>query len=371
MKSFCNQDKRILIVVSTPMVIEFFLEDILRAVNKKFKVTIVCNKNDYPAYFNRISSTFHVVHIPIKRNINLFFDLYAFTLLFFYLLFNRFAIIHSVTPKAGLLTMIASWVTFNKIRVHTFQGQIWPIKSGLMRFILKSTDLITSKLSSFLLFVSKSEINFLLKNNILNKAQKYSLINNGSISGINLKKFNTKRLSSKKKFTFIFLGRVHKDKGIDILLEAFCKFNKKNESQLFIVGPLETYKQEYFSKFDNVRYFKKTKNQEKFLALSDCLILPSFREAFGMVVLEANAMGIPVIGTNIYGLNESIKNGFNGLLCKVGSSASLLSKMNRIYYDKNLYSDISLNAKANVEIKFDRKDYIEFYINFYTSLINS
>jgi len=371
MKSSCNQDKKILIIVSTPMVIEFFLEDILRAVNKKFEVTIACNKNDYPDYFNKISSTFHMVHIPIKRNINLLFDLYAFAKLFIYLLFNRFDIIHSVTPKAGLLTMIASWVTFNKIRVHTFQGQIWPIKSGLMRFILKSTDLITSKLSSFLLFVSNSEINFLLKNNILSIKQKYFLINNGSISGINLKKFKTNRLSSKKKFTFIFLGRVHKDKGIDILLEAFCKFNKKNESRLFIVGPLETYEQEFFSKFENVKYIKKTKNQEKFLAMSDCLILPSYREAFGMVVLEANAMGIPVIGTNIYGLNESIKNGFNGLLCKVGSSASLLSKMNKIYYDKNIYLDISLNAKANVEKKFDRKDYIEFYINFYTSLISS
>ena len=131
------------------MVIEFFLEDILIAVNKKFEVTIVCNKNDYPNYFNKISRSFHVVHIPIKRNINLLFDLFAFTKLTFYLLFNRFDIIHSVTPKTGLLTMIASWITFNKIRVHTFQGQIWPIKSGLIRFILKSTDLITSKLSTF------------------------------------------------------------------------------------------------------------------------------------------------------------------------------------------------------------------------------
>ena len=127
---------------------------------------------------------------------------------------------------------------------------------------------------------------------------------------------------------------------------------------------METYKQEYFSNFENVKYFKKTKNQEKFLALSDCLILPSYREAFGMVVLEANAMGIPVIGTNIYGLNESIKNGFNGLLCKVGSSASLLSKMNKIYYDKKTYLNISLNAKENVEKNLIEKTILIFILTF-------
>jgi glycosyltransferase involved in cell wall biosynthesis len=375
-KNISNK-RSILFVVSTPVVIDFFMLNILKSLKKNYTITIVCNQKLDEHTFHKLKNMFFIKHIPINRNIKIFNDLYCLILLLQYLIFNRYDVIHAITPKAGLLTMIAGFFSMHKIRVYTFQGQVWFSKKGFYKYILKFCDLLISKISSHLLFVSNDEINFLLKEKIINYKQNIKLIKNGSICGIDLNRFTTRKkdpLLSKlinDRFTFIFLGRIHEDKGIELLINAFITFSSKFPSNLLIVGPDEANKKYTNYNKSNIFIFPKTQFPEKFLNLSDCLILPSLREAYGMVVLEAASFGIPSIGSNIYGLRECIHNKSTGLLFKSNSKKSLIGRMKKIYLEDSFRLELGRNAKKRVVENFNQNFYIDFYMNYYRTLINN
>ena len=218
--------------------------------------------------------------------------------------------------------MTASFLTFIPIRVHCFTGQVWATKSGLSRLLLKLIDKVVGILSTQNIVDSKSQYKFLVKENVLKK-DKSLVFGSGSVSGIDLLKFKPNKkvkvkLRNKLKippasFVFIFLGRLNSDKGIYDLIHSFKSADLKS-AYLLLIGPdEENIATKFKSNHSNIIFSGATSSPQDYLAASDILCLPSYREGFGNVVIEAAASGLPSIVSNIYGLSDAIIQNNTGL----------------------------------------------------------
>ena len=317
--------------------------------------------NGFDDMLDNISHKVHIIDIPIMRNIMLFSDLKVLFLLILIFKKNKFSMVHSVSPKAGLLCCISAWITRIPIRLHTFTGQVWLTKKGLFRWVLKLFDRLVVMLNTNILIDSFSQQNFLIEEGVLS-SELSSVIGLGSISGVDINRFipsmSQKKMIRNKfgiesnKIVLMFLGRLKREKGVIELAKAFNEVFKINKNIiLFIVGQdEESLKQELqlilHSCSDSVRFIGFTKNPEQFMSASDIFVLPSFREGFGNVIIEAACCGVPSIASNIYGLNDAVIDGETGILTSVASKSSLKDAMIKLINDKKLR--ISMGKKARV-----------------------
>ncbi|MEF1320717.1 glycosyltransferase family 4 protein [Vibrio owensii] len=355
------------LVVSTPSTINSFMVNHIKKLSDFYKITVIANeqldtiKTDLPVDF---------IHLPMKRDISPFNDLVCIAKLYGIIRSNKFDAVHTITPKAGLVGMISSFLARVDNRFHTFTGQVWATKSGGFRLLLKSIDKLIFSLSTYSLIDSPSQQQFLLDERVINSG-KSSVLGKGSISGVDIVKFThskDKRSELRKEhripndaFVFIFLGRLCKDKGIDELMEAFQKVSQTNLNvYLLLVGPNESnYDASYFEKQENERIVVAgpTRYPEHYFSVADVLVLPSYREGFGTTVLEAAASGIPTIASNIYGLSDAVVDKHTGLLHDVRNVESLTSCMFNVINDQELTSELGLNAKSRVNQYFSA-DYL-------------
>ena len=337
-----------------------FLAYQINALIELYDVSIITNLNGNRSILDNISNKVNIINLPIERNVYLFSDLRALFLLISIFHKNRFALIHSVSPKAGFLTSIAAWVTRAPNRLHTFTGQVWTTKKGISRWFLKLLDKIIVMLNTYILVDSFSQQEFLIKEGVLSKGIS-NVLGRGSISGVDINRFKPskihrnfirKQLNIKDdSLVFLFVGRLKKEKGIFELVEAFKSVSEQHENvTLLIVGPdEEDLKWELISNLEPckelVRFLNFTKTPEKYMAASDIFILPSYREGFGSVIIEAASCGLPSIGSNIYGLNDAIKAGKTGLLVPVRSSKFLKRAMLKLVNNNELLNEMGLNAR--------------------------
>ena len=157
---------------------------------QKYDVSVATNLNDLnqeKLKFFKSKYDFHLIHIPIKRKINLFYDFLSLFSLFYIIYKNKFELTLSLTPKAGLLTALTSFLNSIKIRIHIFNGQIWYNKKGIKKIILKKFDKVTYLLSNYCLCESKSQVDFLISEGFQKK--KITVIGNGSLMGVDTFKF--------------------------------------------------------------------------------------------------------------------------------------------------------------------------------------
>jgi len=321
---------------------------------------------------DNISTKVNTINLPIERNIDLFSDLKALILLISIFYQNEFSLVHSVSPKAGLLTSIAAWITQVPCRLHTFTGQVWATKKGLNRCLLKLLDKIIVLLNTSVLIDSFSQQDFLVKEGIL--AKNFSIVlGSGSISGVDISRFKPSKIDRaliRKQLNikddcliFLYVGRLKKDKGVFELVNAFNNVSKvRDKVKLVIVGKdEEELKQELLSSLkahkEIVRFVDFTKTPEKYMAASDVFVLPSYREGFGNVIIEAACSGLPSIGSNIYGLTDAIKPNETGLLVSARSSKLLEEAMLELVDNDNLRIDMGLNARRRAADLFSQ-DYI-------------
>ena len=285
---------------------------------------------------------------------------------------------HSITPKAGLLAMIASFLTRTPLRIHTFTGQVWATSSGSRRLILKYLDRLITYLATIVIVDSPSQQRFLLDEKVLTK-NKSIVFGFGSVSGVDLNRFKpNKRIFFEVRhelmipddaFVFTFLGRLTKDKGILDLAHAFSIIEDK-KAFLLIVGPDEgefvsEIKKINADKLDRIRFIGFTKAPERPLAASNVLCLPSHREGFGSVIIEAAAMRVPSIASNIYGISDAIVNNETGILHKAHDVEAIRDAMTMFLNDIQLSIKYGKAAKSRAIKFFDSKIISRHWLNFY------
>lgn len=366
---------KIAIVVSSPMTLTSFMVEHIRILSEDYSVYLIANFSD--ANNPEINGVSGFININIKREITLYSDFSSLFTLIKVFRKEKFQSVMSITPKAGLLAMCASWLTFVPIRIHYFTGQVWVTKTGLFRYLLKYLDKLTAFCSTYSLVDSISQREFLISERVI-QGSRSEVLAHGSISGVDINKFKFKisdRDSVRKNlnisnvdFVYLFIGRLCNDKGLPELIEAFSDINNVNKHvHLVLVGPNEgLFTSEYFSNLNipNIHYVGKTSNPEIYYSCADVFMLPSHREGFGTVILEAAATKVPSIASNIYGLTDAVIDGKTGLLHEVKNTDDLKSKMILILEDKNLRESLSINAYSRV-CEFFSSSYVSRQLLFF------
>jgi len=365
--------KSICFVATVEFAVSAFLLSHLKELSKHYDLTVIVNLKN-PNFLIDKKLDIKLVNINFSREINIISDLLSLVQLAYLFLIKKYDAVHSITPKAGLLAMIASFLTFTPVRVHCFTGQVWSTKSGLSRLFLKLIDKIIGNLSTQNIVDSKSQYDFLVKENVLNK-DKALVLGSGSVSGVDLLKFkpNTKvKVTLRKKlkispasFIFVFLGRLNSDKGIHDLINAFILTDLKS-AYLLLVGPDE---ENISSKFkgnqSNIIFSGLISSPQDFLAVSDVLCLPSYREGFGNVVIEAAATGVPSIVSNIYGLSDAIVLNKTGLAHEPHDVQEITKLMKSLFNNRKLVMDLGKAAKKRAISEFDSKILVKHWKIFY------
>ena len=359
------------------------MEDLVK---NGFEVTAIASPG---SGWERMESTDKLDCIPlaIARNPSPFKDLVSLFKLYRLFKSQKFDIVHSTTPKAGLLCALAARLAKVPVRLHTFTGQTWVTKKGIARFVLRFFDKFIVWLNTQCYADSLSQRDFINSEGI-GDHRTIKVLGNGSLSGVDLKRFSRENWLNKRStihqelevnnndFIIIFVGRLSREKGIFELMEAFETLQKKyNELHLFLVGPCEEKqveaKLEQWRFLPGVHCVGNTNVPERYLSVSDILCLPSYREGFGTVVIEAAAMGLATVGSKINGLSDAVEDGVTGILTEVMNANSLQDALEKLIQDKTLCKRLGEQAFERCQRDFDSvymsqlliKEYSDFEIN--------
>lgn len=378
-----TQQKKIAIVVTSVLMVRFFLVPHLRELAKRYDVTLIL-KNDEPVILANMDLPVRLIIIPIERKISLWRDIHALFRLLLIFWREKFDLIHTLTPKAGLLGIVAAWMTAAPVRIHTFQGEIWANKTGFWRWLLRSLDILVARLATHLTVVSESERLYLIDEDIIS-AEKSCVLEKGSIGGVDLDRFRRNedlRQKLRAEFSvddqgmlFLYLGRLTEDKGLLELGSAFRRLaQERGDVHLLIVGPDEDGIREKLEcslhEFKHRVIFKPyTERPEDVMAAADILVLPSHREGFGVVIIEAAAAGVPAIGTNVYGITDAIVDGETGVLFEKGDVTDLGDKMNLLAADPQLRKYFGEQAYRRAVQDFDQRNVVKAFSGYYSNLI--
>ena len=313
--------------------------------------------------------------IDIPRSISPWKDIIALVKLFKIFRKYRFDIIHSTTPKAGLLAAVAGFFAKIPIRLHTFTGQPWVNKKGIVRIITRLSDKIIGVLNTRCYADSGSQRDFLIEEGIISE-DKVGVIGAGSLAGVDLKRFDTTHWSREEKASLrndlhinrdsqvlIFVGRITRDKGIIELTEAvYSLIQFSYNIDLLLIGPLDQDRGgagsltiDQLSQSSRIHYIGYTDCPEKYLSISEIFCLPSYREGFGTVVIEAAAMGVPCVGTRIYGLTDAVHDGYTGVLVPPRDVVSLKNALKHLLDHPERSKQMGLAARERVVKEFDSR----------------
>lgn len=374
--------KKICFVVAIPGTAQTFLSDHIKALAKEYDVFLVANSEKPEVLKNLPLTGYHVA--TIERGISIINDIKGVFALRRYFKDMHFDAVHSVTPKAGLLTALAGYLARIPVRVHIFTGQVWANKKGFSRWLLKLMDKIIAKLDTHILVDGEGQRQYLIKNGVVSE-DKSTVLGKGSICGVNLSRFSPSKAVrdniraelniSKEALVFVFLGRLNHDKGMYELLPAFNRLAGERENvYLLLVGHDEENVAAHFSEYDNIIpgknfcFYGLTNEPQRLLQAGDVFVLPTYREGFGSSVIEASAMGLPVICSDAYGVMDAMVDGVTGLRCKVGDEASLYNAMSAFVETPDLISRLGEAGRKRVQADFDGKEMSRLWVEFYREL---
>lgn len=294
----------------------------------------------------------HVI-IDIPRIISPWRDVMALWNLYKFFRKQRFDIVHSTTPKAGLLTSLAALVAGVPVRLHTFTGQQWVSMVGLTRFVSRLADRLIGLINTRCYADSKSQRQFLVDEGLV-APDRIKVIGQGSLAGVDLDRFDPGRWPKEEKkqikeklgisqtaTVLIFIGRIAREKGIHELLDAFMTLvGDGADVDLLLIGPLDRdcggsdlITSEDLSRIKRLHYLGYSSMPEKYLAIADIFCLPSYREGFGTVVIEAAAMGVPTLGSKINGLIDAVEDGKTGVLIPAKNKQALYDALRTLLDD--------------------------------------
>jgi glycosyltransferase involved in cell wall biosynthesis len=356
----------------------------LLALAKTYEVMLCVNTKSF-RLSEDVMHAVHIRHIDIERNIAPWQDfLVLFQLLRCFWEIQP-VVVHSITPKAGLLAMIAGFITKIPWRFHTFTGQIWENKIGFIKFFLKCVDRLIILFASRVFADSSSQCVFLEGEGLVSRGD-VKVLGRGSMAGVDLVRFRP-NLAIRTKLraqtaiadtvpVFLFVGRLVRDKGVFDLVEVFGSLSPKCQSwELWIVGPdengLQTKLQDLGERLGaRIRWFGQTSNPEYYMAAADILVLPSYREGFGSVIIEAAACGIPTIAYRINGVVDAIVEGSTGLLVSKGDVEGLKQAIEYLGSDLEILSDLGQAAKLRAVTQFSSSAVSASWLALYSSVLS-
>lgn len=372
--------KKLAFVVSSPMTIEAFLLPHIRFLLSEFDIAVFANfaVNDKELKVRNLDVT--IVPIRIERNISLLRDVLGLIQLLKYFYTGKYTIVHSVSPKAGLLAALAGFLAGVPFRFHTFTGQVWANKQGATRYFFKLLDKLIGILVTRALVDSSSQRKFLIDQSVLSNS-KSVVLGDGSMCGVDVHRFspNIDYSSTVRRclgvdpgaVVITFVGRFKREKGIIDLVDAFSDIVANLEDvELALVGPdeeglvsvIEATVPNLMHKIHITNY---TDRPEEYMCASDIFVLPSYREGFGSTVIEAAACGVPSVVSDIYGLEDSIVPDVTGLVFRTGSVNDLASKISVLIADKPFRLKLGEQARYRARTLFSSSVLCKELFSFY------
>ena len=366
------------------MTVRAFLAPHIAAMRERYAVTVVANYSAGEPQPAERGVDF--VSIPIERRIAPWRDLLALLSLARLFRRSRFAAVQSVTPKVGLLAMLAGLVARVPVRIHVCTGQTWVTRRGVARWFLKLMDRIVAGCATHILVDSPSQLEFLLAEKMVSAARSRVLAK-GSISGVDTARFKPDPQARcevraqlgypEDSVVFLFLGRLNREKGVLALAAAFARLAAADDKpRLLFVGPDEenmrgALARELGAAAPRAGFAGATDRPEAYLAATDVFCLPSYREGFGVTIIEAGACGVPAIGSRIYGITDAIDDGFTGFLFEPRSVDALAAHMARLARDPALRQQLGENARAKALRDFPASAVVAELIQLYERAIGS
>ena len=291
--------------------------------------------------------------------------------------------VHSITPKAGLLSMIAAWVCRVPVRLHTFTGLVFPTATGLKKKILILTDRITCACATHIVPEGEGVKNDLINYGISRKPLR--VLGYGNVRGVDMQHYSrtpevmaaAQPIMRSGVFTFVFVGRVVRDKGINELVQAFARLNAQEPAtRLILVGrfeddldPVLPQTRQTIEQNDAIEAVGNQADVRPWLAASDALVFPSYREGFPNVVLEAGAMGLPSIVTDINGSREIIVDGTNGVIVPPRDADALYAAMLRFIEAPAEVAQMAANAREMIASRFEKSFVEQCLIDYYKEIL--
>ncbi|MHB1236567.1 MAG: glycosyltransferase family 4 protein [Gallionella sp.] len=373
--------KKLCFVATIPAVVHAFLRGHIQAAAEKYQVTVVCNSAD-EHLLEGLNARF--VLLPIERKPSLWKDTLVLFQLFRLFRRERFDIVHSHMPKTGLLGMLAARMAGIPIRINTFHGEVWATRSGVRRAALKLFDRLVEALATDILAVSPSQKIFLESEGVLSPG-KALVIGAGSICGIDAARFHPDEAMresvrhelaiTRDATVILFVGRLNRDKGVLDMATAFDAIAKDNpDVVLLLVGSEEDVA---FSRIQEIcdavserlRHVSFTPTPERYMAAADIYCLPSYREGFGMTIIEAAACAVPTVATRIYGITDAVAEGKTGLLYPVGDVAALTQNLLKLIAEKDLRKQMGNAARQRALELFPSEKIIRETMMMYDGLL--
>ena len=325
------------------------------------------------------------VRVPMERQISPFSDVVSLLRLIVIFIKEKPVMVHSMTPKAGLLCMIAAWLTRVPVRVHTFTGLVFPTATGLKRRILMLTDSITCACATHVIPEGKGVMNDLRNHGITKKPMK--VLGYGNIKGVDMTYFSLRpkvlelaqRIRKKDVFTFLFVGRIVKDKGVNELCWSMDRLSGFAPVRLILIGPCEddldpiSHASKKIIEDNAVIEYVGEKYGDELLAYyasADCFVLPSYREGFPNTVLEAGAMGLPSIVTDINGSREIIIEGENGVIVPPRNEETLFQAMLEMVRNKSKREYMASQARDLIVSRFEQSFVQKCLLDFYDEILS-
>jgi len=363
--------KKLCYVATIPAVVNSFLRGHIQAAAEKFQVTVICNPAD-KYLLNGLDA--RLILLPVERKPSPWKDAIVLFRLFRLFRKEQFDIVHSIMPKTGMLAMLAARLATVPVRIHTFTGQVWATKRGLSRELSKWPDKLIGSLASCVLTDSPSQLDFLISEGILPPG-KAGVIGEGSICGVDPIRFHPDpegRRAMREELgiaqearVILFVGRLNRDKGILDLADAFTTIAAQYPNvELLLVGAEE---EVAFARIqetchvsrERLHYVSFTATPERYMVAADIFCLPSYREGFGLTLIEAAACGIPAVASRIYGITDAVEEGKTGLLFPAGDVPALAQALRRLLEDGDLRRQMGEAARMRALELFSSRRIIE------------
>jgi glycosyltransferase involved in cell wall biosynthesis len=377
--------KKLILIITTERIVQWHLQNILARIGDFYETTVIGDQvNVHSQKYKDIS----FINLKIQRRIAPFRDLIALVKLI--LLFYKLKpdIVHSIMPKAGLLSALAGKCALVPVRVHTFTGQVWMVWKGNLQSIYKTIDKVIIVLNTKCLCDSGSQAELMRKEGIFINQKGPFVLGSGSLSGVDIERleYNSSKVQineiltryniSNDTFIFAFIARKVKAKGVIDILEAFNILREKRlckDSILILIGPDENGEIESFQK-ENPNYFVRVINIDSvdnvgpYLAITNVLCLPSYHEGFGSIVIDAAAMSVPSIGYRVTGLVDAIVDDVTGVLVEPGNTGDFADAMYKLYTDSKFTDKLGQEANKRVNQNFSADIVFSNWIKFYKEL---
>ncbi len=316
--------------------------------------------------------------VDMERKISIFKDVISLFNMTKLLIQEKPDMVHSMTPKAGLITMLAAKIAGVPVRVHTFTGLIFPTATGFKQKLLIAMDRLLCSCATNIYPEGEGVKRDLEGYRITNKP--LSIIANGNVNGIDTTHFNPTLFEKSEDdiFRFVFIGRMVGDKGINELARAFVQLNGNHpKTELVLVGnfeheldPLKPETLDIINNTGSIHFVGHQSDVRPFLTASDAFVFPSYREGFPNVVMQAGAMGLPQIVTDINGCNEIVEEGKNGVIIPPQDQTALHDAMERFVTSPEKVAEMAKNAREMITSRYEQSIVWEAILSEYKLLLS-